>query len=77
MPTPPLTKVHKFRHTLGLSQKQLATQCDVSWATIKRLERDEREGRTSYVLGMQVETYLKVCRGLGVRPRQLWRGLHA
>jgi len=92
-----ITRVHKLRTTLDISQKQLAKQSvlepykdfppeavsaecrdqlakPLSWDTIWRLEEDEREKTLDRLFKMSVGNFLKLCKGLGIKPQDLWPG---
>lgn len=73
MPLKPKDKkrMQKFRANLtrirtekGLSQRQLATLCDVTHGKISKLENDEDSSLT-------LPTLFELAKGLGVHPKEL------
>ena len=44
------------------------------WTTISRLEKHEKFDSLDYLMSMKVGSLLKLCWGLGIKPKDLWKG---
>ena len=58
-------KLKEWRQHLGITQLELAARSGVGWATIKRLEREDK------VQAAQPGTRRKLAEALGVTPTDL------
>jgi transcriptional regulator with XRE-family HTH domain len=59
--------LRRYRQKLGISQEQLAFDCDLNPSEIGRLERAKRDPRLA--------TICRVADGLGVSPAKLLAGI--
>ena len=58
-------KVRQLRSKMGLTQDQLARQCDIPYTTLTKLE-------SNVITKPSVQTMAKVAAGLGVTMDELW-----
>lgn len=61
-----LTNLEIIRKSKGLTREQCATLCGVAKITIQKLELGELTFNT-----MKLDTLLKLCKGLRVKPKDL------